>query len=130
MNAGWEQKQAELWERLFQVTQDVVHVADSVGEGVGASLCKTEMVRAAMNVGRFMVRANAADQSQAFVKNIEEARLAAIECDYWLRLLYLVQQEDAVQRDVSGIINQYSAIVDLLARLTKHPARVSRKTHA
>lgn len=130
MHIGWEQKQAELWERIFQVTQDIVTLADSVGEGVGATLCKTEMVRAAMNVGRYVVRANAADEAQAFAKAVEEARLLAIEADYWLRLLYLIEQEEAFQRDLSSIINQYSAIVDLLEQLVRQPARHPKKTHA
>ncbi|MEK7556347.1 MAG: four helix bundle protein [Patescibacteria group bacterium] len=130
MNPGWEQKQGELWERVFQVTQDVVSLADLPGEGTGMNVCKTEMVKSAMNVGRHLVRANAADEAARFKEALEEARLSAIETDYWLRLLYLLQQEDEVQRDLSGIINQYSAIVELLGRLTRQAAprfRVERR---
>lgn len=120
MNANWEQKQGELWERVFQVTQDVVALAEVAGAGIGADICKNEMVKSAMNVGRHLVRANAAEGLTAFSAALEEARLGAIETDYWLRLLYLLQQQEEVQRDLSSIINQYSAIVDLLSRLSRH----------
>lgn len=120
MNTGsWEQKQAELWERVFQVTQDVVSLAEIAGHGLGADICKQEMVKSAMNVGRHLVRANAANTPATFSAALEEARLCAIETDYWLRLLYLLQQQEEVQRDLSSIINQYSAIVELLTRLTR-----------
>lgn len=124
MNASWEQRQAELWERVFQVTQDVVALADSAGDGVGVQVCKNEMVRAAMNVGRQLVRASASASAPKFESGLEEARLCAVEADYWLRLLYLLQQEEDVQRDLSSVINQYSSIVELLARLSHHPAEV------
>lgn len=128
MNTSWEQRQAELWERVFQVTQDVVALAESVGEGLGTGICKQEMVRSAMNVGRHLVRANAAEGKPTFTAALEEARLSAIETDYWLRLLYLLQQHEEVQRDLSSIINQYSAIVELLTRLSRHsaPARAAQ----
>lgn len=119
MSVGWEQKQAELWERVFQVTQDVVALAETVPDSVGGTVCKTEMVKSAMNVGRQLVRANAADTKAQFQAALEEAKLSAIETDYWLRLLYLLQQREEVQRDLSSIINQYSAIVEILQRLTK-----------
>ena len=122
MNTGWEHKQAELWERVFQVTQDVVGLADMLGDGVGMGVCKTEMVKSAMNVGRHLVRANAAEDERMFRAALEEARLCAIETDYWLRLTYLLQQQEEVQRDLSSIINQYSSIVHLLSRLSHHPA--------
>lgn len=122
MHTGWEQKQGELWERVFQVTQDVVSVADVAGGGTGVNICKSEMVKSAMNVGRHLVRANAAEEVPRFSAALEEARLSAIETDYWLRLLYLLQQEEEVQRDLSSIINQYSAIVELLARLSRQSA--------
>lgn len=124
MNASWEQRQAELWERVFQVTQDVVALADSAGDGVGVGVCKNKMVEAAMNVGRQLVRASASVSAPKFESGLEEARLSAIETDYWLRLLYLLQQEEDVQRDLSSVINQYSSIVELLARLSAHPAGV------
>ncbi len=125
MNASWEQKQAELWERVFQVTQDVVALADAAGDGTGVGVCKNEMVRAAMNVGRQLVRGSASASPQTFEHCLEEARLSAIETDYWLRLLYLLQQDEEVQRDLSSVINQYSAIVELLSRLSRHPVGAS-----
>lgn len=125
MNVSWEQKQAELWERVFQVTQDVVMLAESVGEGVGMTVCKSEMVKSAMNVGRQLVRGSASEEKKQFGIALEEARLSAIETDYWLRLMYLLQQDDAVQRDLSSVINQYSAIVELLTRLKRHPVQVA-----
>lgn len=119
MSVGWEQKQAELWERVFQVTQDVVALAETIPDSVGGAICATEMVKSAMNVGRHLVRANAADTKATFHGALEEAKLQAIETDYWLRLLYLLQQREEVQRDLSSIINQYSSIVELLQRLTR-----------
>lgn len=128
MSAGWEQKQAELWERVFQVTQDVVALAETVPDSMGGAICATEMVKSAMNVGKHLVRAHAADAKSAFHTALEEAKLSAIETDYWLRLLYLLQQREEVQRDLSSIINQYSAIVEILQRLTKpvHAPRMRR----
>lgn len=128
MSASWEHTQAELWERVFQVTQDVVALAETVPDSVGGAICATEMVKSSMNVGRQLVRASAADTKVAFAAALEEAKLSAIETDYWLRLLYLLQQREEVQRDLSSIINQYSAIVDLLQRLLKPERVVARKT--
>lgn len=129
MNASWEQRQAELWERIFQATQDVVSLADGAGDGHGVGICKSEMVKAAMSVGRHLVRGSASASSGVFEKSLEEARLSAIETDYWLRLLYLLQQEEEVQRDLSSVINQYSAIVELLSRLSRHGTQVSSHKH-
>lgn len=128
MSAGWEQKQAELWERVFQVTQDVVALAETVPDSMGGAICATEMVKSAMNVGKQLVRANAADARAQFQAALDEAKLSAVETDYWLRLLYLLQQREEVQRDLSSIINQYSAIVEILQRLTKpvHAPRMRR----
>ena len=139
MSASWEQKQGELWERVFQVTQDVVALAETVPDTMGGAVCATEMVKSAMNVGKLLVRASAADNKTVFQAGLEEAKLSAIETDYWLRLLYLLQQREEVQRDLSSIINQYSAIVDLLQRLLKptsakasagRPEHISRRRSA
>lgn len=129
MNVSWEQKQAELWERIFQATQDVVMLADVAGDASGVGICKTEMVKSAMSVGRHLVRGSASSSTSAFEKSLEEARLSAVETDYWLRLLYLLQQEEEVQRDLSSVINQYSAIVELLSRLSRHGAHAGAAKH-
>lgn len=116
----WERRQEELWERIFQVTQDVVLLADTLGEDSGGTIMKEEMVRSAMTVGKCLVRATAADSSADFEKYVTEARMQAIEADYWLRLAYIVQQREDVQRDLSSIITQYATIIDLLQKLTTH----------
>lgn len=116
----WERRQEELWERIFQVTQDVVLLADALGDDSGGAIMKEEMVRAAMTVGKCLVRATAADASGDFEKYVTEARMMAIEADYWLRLAYIVQQREDVQRDLSSIITQYATIIDLLQKLTNH----------
>jgi len=116
----WEHRQAELWDRLFQVTSDVVALADSLGDDAGASIVKESMVRSAMGVGAQLVRANAADEAADFRASIKEARLRAVETDYWLRMAYVLQQREDVQRDLSGIISQYAGIVDLLDRFIRH----------
>jgi len=116
----WERRQAELWDRIFQVTQDVVALAETLEDDIGSAVVKTEMVRSAMAVGGKLVRANAAERVDDFRHNIQEARLAAIETDYWLRMTYVLQQKDEVQRDLSSIITQYTGIVDLLQKLLRH----------
>ena len=116
----WEHRQAELWERLFQVTSDVVALADSFGDDVGGAIVKESMVRSAMAVGAQLVRANAADDATEFRACIRESRMKAVETDYWLRMAYVLQQREDVQRDLSGIINQYTGIVDLLDRFIRH----------
>lgn len=116
----WERRQAELWDRIFQVTQDVVTLADSMDDSTGGSVVKSEMVKAAMAIGTQLVRANAADDSTTFHRYVQEARLKAIETDYWLRLAYILQQREDVQRDLSSIITQYTAIVDLLQKFVRH----------
>lgn len=118
--ALWERRQVELWERIFQVTQDVVHLSDTIEETSGGSVLKQSLVVAAMNVGKFLVRATATEQEAEFRKNVEEARMQAIESDYWLRLAYIVQQHEGVQRDVSNIITQYASIIDLLKKMETH----------
>lgn len=121
--ALWERRQAELWDRIFQVTQDVVHVADTIERDAGGTVLQGGLVTAAMNVGKFLVRATASDAEGEFRKNVEEARLQAIEADYWLRLAYIVQQHEGVQRDVSNIITQYASIIDLLQKMLQHVER-------
>lgn len=116
----WERRQAELWERLFQVTQDVIALAETLEDGAGTTIIKQEMVRTAVGIGRELVRATAADARADFAHAIGEARLKAIETDYWLRLIYMLQQREQVQHDLSSIITQYTAIVDLLQKMVRH----------
>lgn len=118
--ALWERRQAELWDRIFQVTQDVVHVADSLEETSGGVVLKQGLVSAAMNVGKFLVRATASEIESDFRKNVAESRMQAIEADYWLRLAYIVQEHGGVQRDVSNIITQYASVIDLLKKMETH----------
>lgn len=121
--ALWERRQAELWDRIFQVTQDVVHLADTIERDSGGVVLQQGLLNAAMNVGKFLVRATASDVENEFRKNVEESRMQAIEADYWLRLAYMVQQHSTVQRDVSNIITQYSSIIDLLQKMLQHVDR-------
>ncbi len=116
----WERRQAELWERLFQVTQDVLALADTMEDSTGNSIVKQEMVRSAVAIGRELVRATAADDRQGFAAAVHEAKLKAVETDYWLRLIYMLQQREQVQHDLSSIISQYAAIIDLLQKLVRH----------
>lgn len=119
-NATWERRQAELWDRIFQVTQDVVTLADSMDDTVSYAVVRSEMVKSAMAVGTELVRANASDEPGVFHHHLQESRLRAIETDYWLRMAYILQQREDTQRDLSSIITQYSAIVDLLQKLLRH----------
>ncbi len=119
-NVIWEHRQAELWDRIFQVTQDVVTLADTMGETMGDSVLRGEMVKSAMAVGKHLVRATAADNAADFETYITESRLQAVETDYWLRLTYIVQQRDEIQRDLSSIITQYAGIIDLLQKVSRH----------
>lgn len=116
----WERRQAELWDRIFQVTQDVVTLAESLNGSPGLRELREELLRCAMAVGAELVRANAADSPMEFERCVREARLKAIEADYWLRLVYVLQRKDAVQRDLSSIIAQYAAIIGLLQRFVQH----------
>lgn len=116
----WERRQAELWDRIFQVTQDVVSLADSFDNGTGASVLKEEMVKSAMGVGSNLVRATASEDGTTFYTHLTEAKMKAIETDYWLRLAYVLQQREDVQKDLSSIISQYSAVIDLLAKMMRH----------
>ena len=116
----WEHRQTELWDRLFQVTGDVVTLAASLGDDAGAAIVKESMVRSAMAIGTELVRANAADTPVEFRESLRESKLRAIETDYWLRMAYVLQQREDVQRDLSSIISQYAGIVDLLDRFIRH----------
>jgi len=119
-NAIWEHRRAELWDRIFQVTQDVVTLAETLQETPGTNVVREELVKAAMDVGKFLARATAAENEKYFRENLEEARLKAIEADYWLRLAYIVQQREEVQRDLSSIISQYVGIIDLIHKMGRH----------
>jgi four helix bundle protein len=121
--ALWERRQAELWDRIFQVTQDVAHLSDTIEDSSGGSVMKQGLVNAAMNVGKHVVRATAAESGHDFTKHLDEARMQAIEADYWLRLTYIIQQQEGVQRDVSNIIAQYASIIDLLKKMVSHVER-------
>lgn len=116
----WERRQAELWERIFQVTQDVVTLVEALDDSVGYAVVRQELVRSATGVGAELVRANAADSAGDFERHVKEARMKAIESDYWLRLVYALQQQENVQQDLSSVISQYSAIITLLQRFLSH----------
>lgn len=119
-NVVWEHRQQELWDRIFQVTEDVVLLADDLEDSAGADVIRSEMIKSAMSVGKFLVRATAAEARSDFEQFVIESKMQAIETDYWLRLAYIVQQNEAVQRDLSSVITQYSTIVDLLDRMLRH----------
>ena len=119
----WEHRQTELWDRIFQVTQDVVAISDQIADEHGGSVVKKNMVESSMQVGVELVRANAAEDEDQFHEHLQEARFRAIETDYWLRLAYTLQQQDDTQRDLSGVVTQYSAIIDLLHKLSDHVAK-------
>ncbi len=119
-HATWERRQAELWDRIFQVTQDVVTLADSMDNSVSYGVVKAEMIKSAMGVGAELVRANAAEEANVFQAHLQESRMKAVETDYWLRMAYVLQQREDIQRDLSGVITQYAAIVDLLQKLARH----------
>jgi len=116
----WERRQQELWDRIFQATQDVAALADTMGNSVGEGIVRQEMVKSAMKVGVELVRANAADSKEMFLDYVEGARAQAIETDYWLRLGYSIQQQESTQRDLSTVIGQYASIVDLLQKFLRH----------
>ena len=116
----WERRQAEIWDRIFQVTADVVVVADNIGDSVGQKELREQLVRAAMRVGAELVRANASNSAGEFERYLDEARMKAIESDYWLRLMYVLQQQEYVQKDLSSVISQYAAIINLLNKFMRH----------
>jgi len=119
-HAVWERRQAEIWDRIFQVTSDVVAMAESLDQSVGQKILQEELVKTAMEVGAQLVRANASNSAGQFEEFVEEARMKAIETDYWLRLIYVLQQRDDVQRDLSSVITQYAAIITMLQKFMSH----------
>lgn len=118
-NITWEHHQDELWERIFQVTQDVASVAQTVASA-GHAVVSTELTKTAMSIGTELVRANAADNAAEFRACLKEARLRAIETDYWLRMAFVLQQQSNLQQDLSGIIVQYAAIIEMLEKFSRH----------
>jgi len=116
----WERQQPELWDRIFQVTQDVVTLAESLEDSIGQNVVRTELVKSAMGVGAQLVRANAATEAADFQRHVGEARMLAIEADYWLRLIYVLQQREEVQQDLSNVITQYASIITLLQKFMRH----------
>jgi len=116
----WERRQAELWDRIFQVTQDVVVLSETLSEGVGLMRVRDNLLDSALAVGAELVYANSSDEADDFKEHIVKARKKAIETDYWLRLIYVLQQAGDVQRDLSSVITQYSAIIMLLQKFIKH----------
>jgi four helix bundle protein len=119
-HAVWERRQTEIWDRIFQVTRDVVVLAGALNDSAGRHVLRDELLKSAMGVGLALVRANAADSAPVFKRYVHEARLKAIETDYWLRLVYVLQERDDVQRDLSSIITQYASVISLLQRLFRH----------
>ena len=128
-NVAWEQRQAELWDRIFQATQDVVTLAEGLSDAVGLGHVRHELVRCAMAVGANLVRANASDSGPDFERYVTEARMKAIEADYWLRLIYVLQQRDNVQQDLSSVISQFSSIIGLLQKFAQNTHAGSDALH-
>ncbi len=118
--ALWERRQAELWERIFQLVQDVAVLIDSFADRSGGSVMKEALMRSSMSIGKHLVRATAADHEKDFVMHIEEAKMQAVEADYWLRIMYVVQPHEESQRDISNVIAQIASIVDLLTKMSGH----------
>ena len=116
----WERRQTEIWDRIFQVMSDVVAVAETLNNSVGQRQLQEQLMKSAMGVGVKLVRANAANRADQFERYLEEARMKAIETDYWLRLIYVLQQREEVQRDLSSVISQYAAIINMLNKFIKH----------
>jgi four helix bundle protein len=116
----WERQQTEIWDRIFRVTQDVVTLAGTLDDSPSQKILQAELLKSAMAVGAELVRAGAADSANQFEDHVREARLKSIETDYWLRLVYVLQQRDEVQRDLANIIVQYSAIITLLQKFLRH----------
>lgn len=116
----WERQQTEIWDRIFRVTQDVVTLVGTLDDSPGQDILRTELLKSAMAIGAELVRAGASDRAAEFEHHVREARLKAIETDYWLRLVYVLQRHDEVQRDLSSIIMQYSTIITLLQKFVRH----------
>lgn len=128
--ATWERRHGELWDRIFQVTQDVAALTDTMGDTTGGFVVRPELMKTAVAVGAELVRAGAAEDEAVFLQHVREARLKAIEADYWLRLAYILQQRDEVQRDLSSIITQYGAVIDLLDKMARRPEAASMRARA
>lgn len=118
--ALWERRQAELWDRVFQVTQDVISLVDALDDTPGYRVVCDELTRSAGRVGAELVRANAAENAKQFEEYVKEARWKAIEADYWLRLVHVLQQSDRVRRDLSSLITQYASVINLLQQFSQH----------
>jgi four helix bundle protein len=116
----WERRQTEIWDRIFQAMSDVVSVAETLDNSVGQKQLQEQLMKSAMCIGVKLVRANASGRATKFEKYLEEARMKAIETDYWLRLIYVLQQREEVQRDLSSVISQYAAIINMLNKFIKH----------
>ncbi|HBE90181.1 MAG: hypothetical protein A3E37_03375 [Candidatus Andersenbacteria bacterium RIFCSPHIGHO2_12_FULL_46_9] len=116
----WERRQTEIWDRIFQAMSDVVAVAETLDNSVGQKQLQEQLMKSAMCIGVKLVRANASGRAVKFEKYLEEARMKAIETDYWLRLIYVLQQREEVQRDLSSVISQYAAIINMLNKFIKH----------
>jgi four helix bundle protein len=125
----WERWQTQLWDRIFHATHDIVMLTNHLDQGRGEQLVSESLLASAMGVGSALVRANAADSQTQFVAAIREARLKAIETDYWLRLVYALQQRKAVKHDVSSMITQYASIVDLLRKYLTHITQEAKSIH-
>ena len=120
-HAVWERRQAEIWDRIFQATEDVIlHVQLSRKEKAQGVDVYDSLIGAATAVGASVVRANAARSKADFVMYLDQARMQAIEVDYWLRLVFVLQRSDPVQRDLSHIISQYSSLIGLLQQFIDH----------
>lgn len=119
-HAVWERRQTEIWDRIFQAMSDVVAVAETLDDSIGQKQLQEQLLKSAMGIGAKLVRANASSRALKFEKYLEEARMKAIETDYWLRLIYVLQQREEVQRDLSSVISQYAAIINMLNKFIKH----------
>lgn len=118
--AAWDRQQAELWDRIFQVISDVVDVAENMQDTTGVTHLKEQLIKTSMGLGADLVRANASHNVRQFNKYMNEAKLKAVEADYWLRLVYVLQQRKEIQQDLSGVISQYNTIINLLNKFIKH----------
>lgn len=119
-HAVWERRQTEIWDRIFQAMSDVVAVAETLDDSIGQKQLQEQLLKSAMGIGAKLVRANASSRVVKFERYLEEARMKAIETDYWLRLIYVLQQREEVQRDLSSVISQYAAIINMLNKFIKH----------
>lgn len=130
--AFWERHRTELWDRVFQAAGEVSLLADSLEGGAGLTLAREKLLQAAFGVGVALVAANAADDHVHFMKALSQAVTQAVEVDYWLRLLTVLGRSNNLQQEVTGLLAQYGAVVQLLRRLRQHvgaePNAVARHT--